>query len=117
MHILLKQHLRDLSESYEYGDESESKLFEYLCNYCVVSKHFLGRFDPKSVTTKEDDASLDGIAIIVDGDLVSTLDDAIEIFNTHKSSLQVDVIFVQAKSGERFDKADVLILPWDCVIT
>ncbi len=107
MHILLGQHLKDIRDSYEYESETESKLFEYFCNYCVVSRHYLGRFDPKAVTTREDDASLDGIAIVVDGDLIFTLDDAEEIFKTHKSSLQVDIVFSQAKSGEKFDKAEI----------
>jgi hypothetical protein len=107
MHLILKNHVAELASDYEYEGYAESKLFEFFCNYCVVSKHFFGRFDPKNVTTNEDDASLDGIAIIVDGDLISTEDDAQAIFETHKTNLQVDVIITQVKSGEQFRKDEI----------
>lgn len=69
MHVILKKHLEEIKKEFEL-DESESKLFEIFCNYCIVSKSYLGRFNPFNITTKEDDASIDGIAIIIDGDLI-----------------------------------------------
>jgi hypothetical protein len=107
MHIILKNHVNELAKDLEHEHLSESKLFELFCNYCVISKHYLGRFDPIEVTTEEDDASLDGVAIIIDGDLITTTDDAEEAFNTHKTNLTVDVIFTQAKSGEKFKKDEI----------
>lgn len=107
MHLILKNHVAEIAADFDYVDYQESKLFEFFCNYCVVSKHFFGRFDPKNVTTNEDDASLDGVAIVIDGDLISTEDDALAIFDTHKTNLQVDVIFSQVKSGEQFRKEEI----------
>lgn len=107
MHIILANHVNELRDDFGYQGLNESKLFEIFCNYCVVSRHFLGRFDPIEVTTNEDDAAIDGIAIVIDGDLITTLEDAVEVFNTHKTNLLVDIVFVQAKSGEAFQKADV----------
>ncbi|MGO4575014.1 AIPR family protein [Cupriavidus sp. 2TAF22] len=107
MHIILKNHVNELANDLEHEGLSESKLFELFCNYCVVSKHYLGRFDPIDVTTEEDDASLDGVAIVIDGDLITTVDDAEESFNTHKTNLTVDVVFTQAKSSEKFKKEEI----------
>ena len=107
MHVILQQYIDDLCESYELTGSSESKLFELFCNYCVVSKYYLSRFNPKSVTTDRDDASLDGIAFIINGDLVQTKDDAEEAFNTHKTSLSVDLVLNQAKSAESFKKDEI----------
>lgn len=107
MHIILKSHVEELSTDFEYEESPLSKQFEYFCNYCVVSKHYFGRFNPSVVTTDEDDASLDGIAVIVDGDLITTHDDAKEAFSTHKTNLQVDVVFTQVKSGEQFRKEEI----------
>jgi hypothetical protein len=107
MHLILKNHVNELANDLGYEDIPESRLFEFFSNYCVVSKHFLGRFDPKDVTTDGDDASLDGVAIIVDGDLILTVDDALEAFKTHKTSLAVDVVFCQSKSGEKFKKEEI----------
>lgn len=107
MHIILENQINDLASDYEYNSEIESKLFEYFCNFCVVSKHYLGRFKPDSITTNEDDASLDGIAIIIDGEIINNPDDAQESFNTHKTNLHVEVVITQVKSGERFRKDEI----------
>lgn len=107
MHIILENHTNKLSSDFEHQDLSESKKFEMFCNYCCISKHFLGRFDPLDVTTDEDDASIDGLAIIIDGDLVRTQDDALEIFKTHKTNLTAEIIITQAKTGESFRKDEI----------
>lgn len=107
MHIILQSHVNELVKEFEYDGFSDSKVFEFFCNYCVISKHYLGRFDPQDVTTEEDDASIDGIAIVVDGDLITSVDDAVETFNTHKTNLSVDIIFTQVKSGEQFKKQEI----------
>lgn len=107
MHIILKNNVSELALDFEHSELTESKLFELFCNYCVVSKHYLGRFDPIDVTTDDDDASLDGVAIVIDGDLIRTIDDAVEIFKTHKTNLTADIIITQIKAGEQFKKDEI----------
>lgn len=106
MHAILKQYVEDLSNQFAI-EESESKLFEYFCNYVIASKKYLGRFNPVDITTQEDDASLDGIIFLIDGELITTVDDAEAIFKTHKTSLPVELILTQVKSGEAFVKSDI----------
>ncbi|HHC2629398.1 TPA: abortive phage infection protein, partial [Klebsiella pneumoniae] len=86
MHAILQQYVQDLSAQFEIEAE-ESKLFEYFCNYVIASKKYLGRFNPIDITTQEDDASLDGVIFIVDGELIYNVDDAEAAFNTYKTSL------------------------------
>ncbi|WP_336936319.1 AIPR family protein [Vibrio cholerae] len=108
MHIILENQVNELSDEYELNNITrKDKLFEYFCNFCVTSKHFLGRFNPIDVTTDEDDASIDGLAIVIDGELILTVDDAEACFNTHKTNLHVDIIFTQVKSGELFKKTEI----------
>ncbi|HFG2205659.1 TPA: abortive phage infection protein, partial [Vibrio cholerae] len=108
MHIILENQVNELSDEYELNNVTrKDKLFEYFCNFCVTSKHFLGRFNPIDVTTDEDDASIDGLAIVIDGELILTVDDAEACFNTHKTNLHVDIIFTQVKSGELFKKTEI----------
>lgn len=107
MHIILKKHMADLANDFELKDYEESKLFEMFCNFCIVSKKYFGRFNPKEVTTGGDDASIDGIAVIIDGELITKIDDALEIFDTYKSNFNVDIIFTQVKSGELFRKDEI----------
>lgn len=106
MHAILQQYVKDLSTQFEIEAE-ESKLFEYFCNYVIASKKYLGRFNPIDITTQEDDASLDGVIFIIDGELIYNIDDAEAAFNTHKTSLPVEIILTQAKSGESFLKSDL----------
>ncbi len=107
MHLILKKHVDELATDFDLVDDKESKLFEFFCNFCVVSKKFLGRFNPKEITTEEDDASIDGLGIIIDGDLVLTQEDASGLFSRNKSNLQVDIIITQVKSGENFEKDEI----------
>lgn len=101
LHIILKKFTEELANSYGYT-EKEEKLFEYFCNYCVVAKSYLGRFDPKTVTTQEDDASIDGIAFIIDGDLISSKDDAEQVFSKQKSAMDTKLIITQVKSSGNY---------------
>lgn len=107
MHIILKNHVDELARDFEYEALADSKKFERFCNYSVVSKFFFGRFSPAVVTSEDDDASIDGLGIVVDGDLITTVDDANEVFKTHKTSLPVEIIFTQIKSGEQFRKEEI----------
>ena len=106
MHVILKKHTEEIAKQFEL-DENESTLFEIYCNYCVVSKSFLGRFNPSNITTKEDDASIDGLAFIIDGELILSEDDATQAFDTHKTGLNTKLIITQSKSGERFIKDEI----------
>lgn len=107
MHIILQKNVDELILDHELEEYSDSKKFEFFCNFCSISKKYLGRFNPKDITTDADDAAIDGIAIIIDGELIVTADDAEQIFSTHKSNLVVEVVFVQAKSGESFKKDEI----------
>src|SRR5690606_16021898 len=106
MHIILQKNIEEIQKEFDF-DESESKLFELFCNFCIVSKSYLGRFNPDIVTTNEDDASIDGICFIIDGELITTKEDAEQSFDTHKSNLEVKLILTQVKSGEKFSKEDI----------
>lgn len=107
MHIILKKNVDELMLDHELDGYPSSKQFEFYCNFCAISKKYLGRFNPKDVTTDEDDAAIDGIAVIVDGELIVSPDDAEQIFATHKTNLTVDLIFIQSKSGESFKKEEI----------
>ncbi|WP_395505081.1 AIPR family protein [Ectopseudomonas hydrolytica] len=107
MNIILESHVKTISDDFDFDEKELSKKFELFCNYCIVSKHFFGRFNPIVVTTDEDDASIDGIAFIIDGELITTTDDAEAIFKRPKNNVSVDVIFTQIKSGEKFSKDEI----------
>lgn len=44
MHAILSQYIEDLSHEFDIQNESESKLFEYFCNYVITSKEGANKF-------------------------------------------------------------------------
>ncbi|WP_341660926.1 AIPR family protein [Vibrio sp.] len=107
MHPILNTYVNNLTEEFQFSGLDGPKLFEAFCNYCVLSKTYLGRFNPLDVTTEEDDASIDGLAVCIDGELILTEGDAEAAFDTHKRNLEVDLIVTQVKSGDKFDKSEI----------
>lgn len=86
-------------------DTSESDLFEHFCNFAVVSANYGEEFDVEDVHTGGgDDLGFDGIAIIVNGNLVTDPAEIEDLANTNKY-LDVEFVFTQAKSGGNFDGA------------
>ena len=68
--------ITELLTNLELKSEGESKDFEKLANYTVVSNEYNKTFDIDSLTVGDgNDTGIDGIAIIVNGQLVETSDE------------------------------------------
>lgn len=106
MHVVLNQYVNELKDQYGF-DEKETKLFEYFANVCILSDRYSGKINPQEITTSGDDAGIDGLIIIIDGEVVLTEDDALVSFQSHKTGMQVDVIFNQSKITDGFVKAEI----------
>lgn len=108
MHRIVKAHLESFAESAGYAGEEESRQFELFCNHAVISSRFPSSYDLEDVTTGVDDSGIDGVAIVIDEDIVVSPEDAAKIFSTPRRNHDVDVIFIQAKRSEGFDLGDFL---------
>ena len=86
----------------------ESKRFEHLACFAVVKRHHNIHFDTEDVVTgdgdfnqngndgKGSDTGIDGIAIIVNGSLVTDVE-ALSFYGGESASLDVQFIFTQAE--------------------
>ena len=93
-------------ESLEIGLD-DPVLFEHFVNYCAVSNEYGDEFDVEDLHTGGgDDLGIDGIAIIVNGTLVSDSDEVDDLAVANKY-LEVDLIFCQAKSGSSFSGSEI----------
>ena len=108
MHRILKSHLENFVSSFELSDLGEAKQFEQFVNYCVIAPRTAENFDIGDVTTGEGDSGIDGVAIVVDEEVVLSASDAELVFSTEKKNHDVDLIFCQAKTSEGFDLGDFL---------
>ena len=108
MHRIIKTHLKKFLESKGIEESDVSKQFEMFVNYCVVSRFFSGNFDISDVTTTDEDAGIDGIAIIADGELITTIEEISSLFETHRRSIEIDIVFIQSKTSESFEKKEII---------
>ena len=80
MHKIVSSHLKRFVLDYSFNELDESKQFERFSNFCIIYKFYPTRFDVAAVTSEVDDCGIDGIAFIIDGELVITPDEAKNAF-------------------------------------
>ena len=107
MHRIVKSHLEDFTKVHELEDISESERFEKFVNYSLVSPKTIN-IDLEAITTGPNDDGIDGVAVIINEELISTDEDAKFIFESNKRNHEVEILFVQAKTSGKFDLGDFL---------
>lgn len=92
----------------EYAIEGfqPSDVFEHFVNRCVINKYSNDRFDPQDIMTDEGEKGLDGVAICVNGRIVTSIDDLEAIHNESKV-MEVKFVFVQSKTSESFNGGEI----------
>ncbi|MEG4406899.1 AIPR family protein [Microcoleus sp. MON2_D5] len=108
MHKIVSSHLKRFVLEQSFDELDESKQFERFSNFCIVYKFYPTRFDISAITSEDDDCGIDGISFIVDGELVTTRDEASSIFNRPKKNVVVDIVFIQSKRSEKFERGEIL---------
>lgn len=108
MHRIVQSHLNNFSENFGYGTMSLPMQFERFCTYSILSSRYSTDFELDDVCTDEDDDGIDGVAITIDEMPCPSSEDAKVIFQEPRRNRDVDIVFIQAKSGERFDLGDFL---------
>ena len=89
------------------ADIDDSLLFEHFVNYCVISKEYPDEFELEDIHVGGgNDLQLDGVAIIVNGVLISSIEEIDDLATTNRY-LDSDFIFIQSKSGRDFDGAEI----------
>ena len=92
----------------EYSIESLKPdiAFEHFVNKCIINKYSNERFDPSDIMTDPGEKGLDGVAICVNGRVVTTEDELESIFEETKI-IDVHFIFTQSKTAEHFDGDEI----------
>ena len=107
MDRITKAYVETFRKEQSLENVSDTEAFELFATYCVVSDAYDDEFNvTEPHTGGGDDLGVDGIAIIVNGALVTTPDEVIDLYQMN-NSLDVTFIFVQAKSAAKFDGAEI----------
>lgn len=108
MHRIVSSHLRRFVAEHSLESLEESEQFERFSNFCIIYKFYPTRFDVSAITTESSDCGIDGIAFIIDSELVTTPDEVKGIFKRPKKNILVEIIFIQSKRSEKFDRGEIL---------
>ncbi|MFZ5711412.1 MAG: AIPR family protein [Bradyrhizobium sp.] len=106
MDVVTQSLLREFAQSQKIESRSESDQFEAFINYIVISDIYPEEFDFGIVSTREGEFGIDGIAIIVNDAIVDD-EEQLEDIVSHAPVLQVQFVFVQAKTSSGFDSGEM----------
>lgn len=108
---ILQGMLNDFKKDYIFESLGESREFEYMVNYLLVTKFHPDAFNDKGdldgvVVDEKSQFGLDAIAFVINGNLVLSKDD-ISMYAKSKK-LDVDILFIQTKIEEKCETGDLL---------
>jgi hypothetical protein len=99
--------LQEFSKENGIEGMDEDDRFEYLTSYLTIRRHYSRALNLKDVIVgKGGDTGLDAIAIIVNGALVTDVDQVQEMLDQN-GFLEATFIFVQAERSEKFEGAKI----------
>lgn len=108
MHRIIQSHLNSFVQSQALGAEDEAAQFEKFVNFAVVSNVCSGEFDVEDISTGLGEDGIDGIAVVVDEEVIISQEDASSVFQSNRRNHDVVICFTQAKRSEGFDLGDFL---------
>lgn len=106
MNQIIRSYLNAHIKEYGIEDYETNEAFEHFINKCIINRITFERFDPRDVMTEKGEIGLDGIAIIVNNQLITELDICKAIYE-QKRKVNVKFVFIQAKTGDRFDGGEM----------
>ena len=114
---ILDSYVKDFSSKHELENKDESSLLEYFVNFSIISKFYPREIEDvlELSTGGGDDTGIDGCAIIVNGNIIST-EEEIDDLIKRNASLDVKFIFIQSKKRSKFesDKVGTFIFGVKC---
>lgn len=100
MNSVVKPFLDSHVKAYDLKNDEPSS-FEHLLNYLTVRNYTSRHFDPSDISLGKGEVGIDGVAIIVNDSLITTLDQIKDFFES-LSDISVTFVFVQSKTSESF---------------
>ncbi|MGC4008156.1 MAG: AIPR family protein [Pseudomonas sp.] len=107
MHVIIKSHLNQFSKNFALDNLAESHQFERFSNYCIASDRSSEKVLLDEITTGADDAGIDGVIFLIDGEIITSPEAAQDILSRPKKNIVAEIIFIQSKSSENFEKAQI----------
>ena len=108
MDRIIQSYMDSFIKSQEILEKDESKQFELFSAYCVVEQWYTETYNLQDIIIGEGgDCGIDSIAIIVNGNMVTSKEEIDDIIEVNKSLSDINFIFVQAKTPASFDYGEM----------
>lgn len=110
---MLQNQLEAYLDDFGIQESNLATAFEHFCNYCIFSLndpeayHTDTLFHESVHTGNGGDYAIDGIMILINGEPVTTIEEAEEAIKLRKR-FTANFYFVQAKTSSNFDSGDML---------
>lgn len=98
--------IEDYTKNSEIAETKIDKKFELFSCYSTVSKDYGESFDIEDVWLDDESTGIDGLAIIVNGQLINSKEEVDDLVNSN-NYLEAVFIFIQAKTSSNFDSKEV----------
>lgn len=106
MNQIIQSYLDAHIKEYEIESYDQSTAFEHFINKCIINRLSTERFDPIDVMTDDGEIGLDGVAILLNGQLVTDLASCHVIYENNRS-VDVKIVFIQTKTSASFDGGEI----------
>jgi hypothetical protein len=103
----------DFKKDFGIEDINEDTLFEMFANYCIISRIHPEAFSTDSEKIEDlnvgggEDTGIDGLGILVNENLVFSIEDIEDLRNTPRRRLDVQFVFIQAKTSPKFKAEEI----------
>lgn len=99
--------MKKFSEEFELGINDEATLFEYFTNYCAATnENGTDNICIEDLTTGNSAQGIDGIAIVINGRFVYSIEDIDELIRLNRT-IKVRFILCQSKTSDSFDNKEM----------
>lgn len=115
MHRIVKAHLDSFAKQHGFEGDTESVQFEKFSNFCILTSRTSISIDVDEVTTDDGEDGIDGIAILIDEEVVGSTENANALFQVDRRNRDVEIVLIQAKTSESFDLGEFLKFKEACL--
>jgi len=107
MDRITKSLMSDFLKEQSIKSIDDPKDFEKFCNYSIISNECSDTFDIQDISVGgESDTGFDGIAILINGRLIDSVEEVDDIVQLN-GYLDANFVFIQSKTSSSFDGSDI----------
>lgn len=108
MDRIVQSYMESFLTSQQIEEKDQSKQFEMFASYCAVEQHYTDTYSLTDIiTAKGGDCGIDAIAIIINGNMITSKDEVDDLIELNKKLSEISFVFIQAKTSSSFDYGEL----------